>query len=101
MTAYRIFNGDGDGLPGATVDRYGDHLVAHLFSPALEPVREWLYDALEATWEPRSIYEQKRYKPLAGEGMRGPAQLQRGEVAPVEIEVEEDERFDQMKLAMG
>jgi len=89
MTAYRVFHGDGDGLPGATVDRYGDHLVVHLFSPALEPLREALYDALEATWKPASIYEQKRYKPLAGEGARGPATLQRGTVAPVEIEVEE------------
>jgi 23S rRNA (cytosine1962-C5)-methyltransferase len=89
MTAYRVFHGDGDGLPGATADRYGDHLVVHLFSPALEPVREAFYDALSATWKPKSIYEQKRYKPLAGEGVRGPAQLVRGEVAPVEIEVEE------------
>jgi 23S rRNA (cytosine1962-C5)-methyltransferase len=89
MTAYRVFHGEGDGLPGATVDRYGEHLVVHLFSSALEPVREALYDALEATWKPKSIYEQKRYKPLAGEGTRGPAELRRGEVAPVEIEVEE------------
>jgi 23S rRNA (cytosine1962-C5)-methyltransferase len=89
MTAFRVFHGDGDGLPGATADRYGDHLVVHLFSPALEPVREAFYDALEAAWKPKSIYEQKRYKPLAGEGARGPAQLVRGEVAPVEIEVEE------------
>jgi 23S rRNA (cytosine1962-C5)-methyltransferase len=89
MTAYRVFHGEGDGLPGATVDRYGDHMVVHLFSPALEAVSEGLYDALEAAWKPKSIYEQKRYKPLAGEGARGPAELKRGEVAPVEIEVEE------------
>ncbi len=89
MTAYRVFHGEGDLLPGVTVDRYGQHLVVHLFSPAIEPLRDGLYDALEATYQPRAIYEQRRYKPLAGEGPRGPATLARGEVAPVEIEVEE------------
>lgn len=89
MSAYRLFHGEGDLLPGVTVDRYGDYQVVHLFSPALEPLREPLYDALEAAYRPRAIYEQRRYKPLAGEGPRGPATLARGELAPVELEVEE------------
>ncbi|HZS35527.1 MAG TPA: class I SAM-dependent rRNA methyltransferase [Polyangia bacterium] len=89
MTAYRVLHGEGDGLPGVTVDRYADHLVVHLFSPSVESIRDGLYDALEAVWKPRAIYEQKRYKPLAGDAPRGPAQLARGEVAPVELEVEE------------
>jgi 23S rRNA (cytosine1962-C5)-methyltransferase len=89
MTAYRVLHGEGDGIPGATADRYGDYLVVHLFSPSLEAVRDRLYDALEAVWKPRAIYEQKRYRPLAGEAPRGPATLARGEVAPVELEVEE------------
>ncbi len=89
MTAYRVLHGEGDGVPGVTVDRYGEFLVAHLFSPAVEPLRDWLYDALEAAWKPRAIYEQKRYRPLAGEAPRGPATLARGEVAPVELEVSE------------
>jgi 23S rRNA (cytosine1962-C5)-methyltransferase len=91
--AYRVINGEGDAVPGITVDRYGEYLVAHLFTPASEPLRDWLYDALEATYRPKAIYEQKRYKPLAGsenkEGPRGPATLARGEVAPVELEVQE------------
>jgi 23S rRNA (cytosine1962-C5)-methyltransferase len=92
-TAYRVLHGEGDFLPGVTVDRYGDHLVAHLYSPAVEPLREWLYDALEAAWAPRSIYEQRRYRPLGAhtqEAPRAPATLARGQLAPVEIEVRED-----------
>src|SRR3989442_164120 len=46
-------------------------------------------DALEATYRPRGIYEQRRYRPLSGEAPRGPATLQRGTVAPVEMEVKE------------
>ena len=87
--AYRVIHGEGDAVPGITVDRYGDHLVAHLYTAAAEPLRDWLYDALEAAFRPKAIYEQKRYKPQSGEGVRAPATLARGLVAPVEIEVRE------------
>jgi 23S rRNA (cytosine1962-C5)-methyltransferase len=88
-TAYRVVHSEGDGIPGVTVDRYGDYLVVHLYSSALEPLRDALYDALEAVWKPRAIYEQRRFKPQTGEGPREPASLARGEVAPVELEVDE------------
>jgi 23S rRNA (cytosine1962-C5)-methyltransferase len=87
--AYRILHAEGDAVPGITVDRYGDFLVAHVYTAASEPLREWLYDALEAAYQPKAIYEQKRYKPQTGEGVRAPASLARGEVAPVELEVQE------------
>jgi 23S rRNA (cytosine1962-C5)-methyltransferase len=87
--AHRAFHGDGDGLPGVTVDRYGEHLVIHVFSPALEPLLPALYQALATVWSPKSIYEQRRYKPQTGEGVRAAATLVHGETAPVEIEVEE------------
>jgi 23S rRNA (cytosine1962-C5)-methyltransferase len=88
-TVYRVINAEGDGLPAITVDRYGDHLVAVLYSPAAEPLTTGLYDALEAAYAPSAIYEQARYRPQTGEGPRRPAQLKRGKVAPVELEVEE------------
>jgi 23S rRNA (cytosine1962-C5)-methyltransferase len=87
--AYRVIHAEGDAVPGITVDRYGDYLVAHLFTAAAEPLRDWLYDALEASYKPKAIYEQKRYKPQTGEGQRAPAQLVRGEAAPVELEARE------------
>jgi 23S rRNA (cytosine1962-C5)-methyltransferase len=87
--AYRVVHSEGDGLPGVTVDRYGDFLVVHLYSQAIEPSRDALYDALEKVWKPRAIYEQRRFKPQTGEGQREPATLARGEVAPVELEVQE------------
>lgn len=87
--AYRVVHTEGDGLPGVTVDKYDEHLVAHLYSSALEPLRDAIYDALQAVWKPRAIYEQKRYRPQTGEGPREPAALVRGQVAPVELEVQE------------
>jgi 23S rRNA (cytosine1962-C5)-methyltransferase len=89
-SAYRVIHADGDGIPGVTVDRYGDYLVAHLYTAAIEPLREMLYDALQAVWQPRAIYEQRRFRPQTGEGQREPATLARGELAPVELEVQEN-----------
>ena len=40
-------------------------------------------------WKPKGIYAQKRYRPLGGEAAREPAELARGQVAPVDIEVKE------------
>ena len=88
-TCYRIVHSEGDGIPGVTIDRYGDFLVSHLYTAAVEPMRDAIYDALEAVYKPRAIYEQKRFKPQTGEGPREPAALVRGEVAPVELEVDE------------
>ena len=87
--AYRVIHSEGDGIPSVTVDRYGEHLVVHLYSSAMERSRDALYDALEKTWKPRAIYEQRRFRPQTGEGQREPATLARGEVAPVELEVNE------------
>jgi len=89
LNAYRVLHGEGDFLPGVTVDRYADFMVVHLFSAALEPLLPAVCDALEEVYAPRSIYVQKRYRPLGGDGPREPAELLRGPAAPVEIEVHE------------
>jgi 23S rRNA (cytosine1962-C5)-methyltransferase len=90
----RLVNGEGDGLPGIVVERYGDHLVVQLFSaaPGDAGLRDALLDALVAELAPRAIYEQRRYRPLGGEAPRqAAAELVRGQTAPVEIEVREDD----------
>lgn len=91
LTVHRIIHGEGDGIPGVVVDRYGDFLMAQLYTAAVEPLRDPLYAALEEIWRPHGIYEQHRYRPQTGEGPRAPAELVRGAVAPVEVEVREDE----------
>lgn len=89
LTAYRVVHGEGDYLPGITVDRYGDYLVIHLYSGSLEPHLKVLLDALDEIYKPKGIYMQRRFRPLGGEGPREPAELVRGAVAPVELEVSE------------
>lgn len=89
--AMRVINAESDGLPAFTVDRYDRYLVAHLFTAALERYRDAIYDALEAELRPAAIYEQRRYRSLAGDAPRHPGELVRGAPAPVELEVREGE----------
>jgi len=90
-TAYRVINGEGDGLPGLTVDRYGDYLVAQLFSLAATFMAESVYPVLRELLGSRGVYEQQRLRPTAGEKRAG-AELMLGKAAPVEVEVTEHER---------
>jgi 23S rRNA (cytosine1962-C5)-methyltransferase len=92
LQSMRIVNAESDGLPGIVVERYGSYLVVQLFSAAIVGLRDALYDALIAELAPSAIYEQRRYKSLAGEAPRQvAAELVRGTVAPVEFEVCEDD----------
>jgi 23S rRNA (cytosine1962-C5)-methyltransferase len=45
-TAYRWLFGEGDGLPGLTVDRYGEYAIAQAYSAASATLLPYLADAL-------------------------------------------------------
>jgi 23S rRNA (cytosine1962-C5)-methyltransferase len=88
-SAMRLFTGESEGLPGVTVDRYGDFVVVQWLSAGALAWRDELYDAIEATAKPRGIYEQRRVRPLAGQAPPEPAVRARGDEAPLEVVVEE------------
>ena len=44
-TAFRLINGEGDGLPGIIVDVYGEYAVIATYSRATYPLLPWLLDA--------------------------------------------------------
>lgn len=48
-TAYRWLFGEGDGLPGITVDVYGAFAVVQTYSAGVATLRNWLINALLAT----------------------------------------------------
>jgi 23S rRNA (cytosine1962-C5)-methyltransferase len=92
LGCYRVLNAESDGLPGIVVERYGDYLVTQLFTSAVGGLRDDLYAALERELKPKAIYEQRRYRSLGGEAPRqAGADLVRGNPAPVELEVKEDD----------
>jgi len=88
-SAMRLFAGDSEGLPGVTVDRYGDFVVVQWYSAGALPWRDELLDAITEVVQPRGIYEQKRLRPLGGQAPAEPAARARGEQAPLEVVVEE------------
>lgn len=91
LECMRLCNAESDGIPAVAIDRYADYLVAQFFSPAMLGYRDAIYDALEAELSPAGIYEQRRFRPLAGEAPRGGAELVRGAPAPVELLVREND----------
>src|SRR4051812_25204404 len=88
----RLVNAEADGLPGIVVEKYGDYLVVQLYTGAVANLRDELCDALVEQCKPSAIYEQRRYRSLGGEAPRqAGADLVRGEPAPVELTVAEDD----------
>jgi len=89
-TIFRILNGEGDGLPGLYVDRYGD------FAVSLEPrdveigLRRDVYAALMNVWGLRGVYEKgaakQGFHPESSEAERPIL----GEAAPCEYPVMEN-----------
>jgi 23S rRNA (cytosine1962-C5)-methyltransferase len=88
-SAMRLFTGETEGLPGVTVDRFGEFIVVQWLSAGALSWRDELYDAIETTAKPRGIYEQRRFRPLAGQAPPEPAVRARGDEAPLEVVVEE------------
>jgi 23S rRNA (cytosine1962-C5)-methyltransferase len=55
--SYRLVNGDGDGLSGVVVDRFGDVLVVQILTAGADRMRATIVAALNDLLHPRSILE--------------------------------------------
>ena len=92
-SAYRLINGEGDGLPGVTVDRYGDHLLLQLYSEAWRPHLSLLSAELQARLTPAGIYEKTRpreTRELGAQGGKKYSRLLCGRPAPGRSVVQEN-----------
>ncbi len=78
--SFRVTHSDADGLPGLTVDRYGDYLVMQQNSGALEPFLEGFLDTLERAFQPAGILARFDGKSRGLEGLEGGVYTLRGEV---------------------
>ena len=92
--AYRLVNAEGDGLPGLTVDRYGDYLMVQLYSPAWDRHLPPLVTALQRVFQPRGIYRKLRPQETrqleAKSRGKDYSRLIDGEAAPVPLQVLEN-----------
>jgi 23S rRNA (cytosine1962-C5)-methyltransferase len=68
-TGYRLVNAEGDGLPGWTVDRYGDVLVSQVTSAGLEALRGEAYAALAAACPGAAIRQSNGLPARRAEGL--------------------------------
>jgi len=89
-TAFRWLHGEGDGLPGISVDRLGDYLLVYKYSRAADAFLESVQNHLFERLQPQGIYLQDRTRPVTAGEPRPGATLLLGKAAPPEITVEED-----------
>ncbi|MFL6199369.1 MAG: class I SAM-dependent rRNA methyltransferase [Thermoanaerobaculia bacterium] len=68
-TGYRVLNAEGDGLPGWTVDRFGDVLVSQVTVAGLEALREEAYAALAEAFPGLSILQMNDLPARRAEGL--------------------------------
>lgn len=92
--AYRLVNGEGDGLPGLTIDRYGDYLMIQLYSAAWRPHLKLVTQILQDLLSPLGIYEKQRPQKTRELEAAGDSKiygrLLAGSAAPQRLEVREN-----------
>ena len=77
-TGYRAFHGEGDGIPGLIVDRYGTALVVQLGIAGLARHRDMIFDVLEEFFAPQAIIERTNSELAQREGFEAGAGIMRG-----------------------
>lgn len=60
-TAFRIFNGEGDGIGGLTIDFFDAYFMVSWYSAGIYSFKEMVYEALAETVDYKAIYEKKRF----------------------------------------
>jgi 23S rRNA (cytosine1962-C5)-methyltransferase len=78
-TAYRLFNSEGDGLPGLIVDVYGDVCAVQFSALGAKQIEQQIYDALAASLKPRAIVEVSAGGFAQLEGFASATRVVRGE----------------------
>jgi 23S rRNA (cytosine1962-C5)-methyltransferase len=68
-TGYRVLNAEGDGVPGWTVDRYGDALVSQVTAAGLETLRGEAYAALAGAFPEAAILQSNGVPARRAEGL--------------------------------
>lgn len=60
--AFRVFNGEGDGIGGLTIDYYAGYYVINWYSAGIYTYKKFIVQTLEQLSDCRAIYEKKRFK---------------------------------------
>ncbi|MRH41329.1 RlmI/RlmK family 23S rRNA methyltransferase [Aquibacillus halophilus] len=60
-TAFRLFNGEGDGIGGLTIDYYAGYYVINWYSQGIYQFKDLIIEALKNLVEFKGIYQKKRF----------------------------------------
>ncbi len=86
--ACRVVFGDSDGLPGLTVDKFGEYLSFQIVSLGMENWKETILEILVDLFRPRGIYERNDLPVREKEGLKQQKGCVYGEV-PQQVEIRE------------
>ena len=98
--ACRLVFGDSDGLPGLTIDKFGDYLSFQIVSLGLEQWKDTIVDILAEMLKPKGIYERNDLPVREKEGMQQKKGCVYGEV-PSEVEIMEHDARMLVDIAGG
>jgi len=90
---YRLINGDGDGLSGVVVDRYGGVLVVQLLTAGADRMRAEIVAALREIVAPQSIIERSHGAVRKQEGLADHAEVLAGAPPAETVAIEHGIRF--------
>ncbi len=99
--AWRLLNGEGDGLPGVVVDRYADFLVAQFLTAGAEHLKPWVVESLQALCAPRGIFERSDGNVRRAEGLGPAVGMLAGEEPPSAVLIEENGRRHHVDVRGG
>jgi 23S rRNA (cytosine1962-C5)-methyltransferase len=60
-TAFRLFNGEGDGIGGLTIDYFAGYLLIHWYSAGIYQFKGFVLKAIDNALSYKGIYEKKRF----------------------------------------
>jgi 23S rRNA (cytosine1962-C5)-methyltransferase len=60
-TAFRVFNGEGDGIGGLTIDYYDGYFVMSWYSEGIYQFKEHVIQSLKNLIDVKGLYEKKRF----------------------------------------
>jgi 23S rRNA (cytosine1962-C5)-methyltransferase len=105
-TAYRLINGEADGLPGLIVDKYGDYLVVQCLTLGIDQRKEQLVPLLvelvgEMIAPVKGVVERSDVSVRAHEGLTEIAGMLQGERPPDDLIVSENGRQFHANLLEG
>jgi 23S rRNA (cytosine1962-C5)-methyltransferase len=83
---YRLAHAEGDGLPGLTIDRFGDVVVVQITAAGMEALLVPLKMALEEVLSPTTIILRADAPSRALEGLESYVRAEKGEAARIAVE---------------